>query len=420
LFSSGKQKRDHQKNSFSIFFFIKKTKLLNNGEAPIRLRIKVNGIAVESQIKRSISPNLWGQATESSKGRDRKSAELNEYIRMLKLKALTTHRELELSGKLFSARLIMNKLYSAEDDKRTLLSIFRKHNEDCRKLIGIDYVEITIRRFDNCCKYLGVLIQKKFGKADINLNEIDGELIRDFEIYLKIERCCQQNTVIRYMKCFKKIINFAIANEWMTKNPFAGIRFQAKEGIKEVLTKEEIERIMAKQFDMERLEYVRDVFLFCCFSGLAYVDVNNLKAEHITKDNDGDMWIRKTREKTDNMCNIPLLKIPQMILEKYRDNPLCVKSGRLLPVTSNQKMNSYLKEIATRCDIKKNLTTHTARYTYASVVCLANGVSMENVAKMLGHSDIRMTQHYAKVMDSSIKRDMVNVEKALKSINVIL
>ena len=139
------------------------------------------------------------------------------------------------------------------------------------------------------------------------------------------------------------------------------------------------------------------------------MDVNNLRAEHFTKDNNGDVWIRKAREKTDNMCNIPLLKIPQMILEKYKDNPLCVKSGRLLPVTSNQKMNSYLKEIATRCNISKTLTTHTARYTYASIVCLANGVSMENVAKMLGHSDIRMTQHYAKVMDSSIKRDMVNV-----------
>jgi integrase len=184
------------------------------------------------------------------------------------------------------------------------------------------------------------------------------------------------------------------------------------------LTKEEIERIMAKQFGMQHLEYVRDVFIFCCFSELAYVDAHNLKAEHITKDNDGDMWIRKAREKTDSMCNIPLLEIPQMILEKYKNNPLCVKSGRLLPVTSNQKMNSYLKEIATRCDINKNLTTHTARHTYATVVCLANGVSIENVAKMLGHSDIRMTQHYAKVMDSSIKKDMKNVAKELGKICV--
>jgi integrase len=152
---------------------------------------------------------------------------------------------------------------------------------------------------------------------------------------------------------------------------------------------------------------------------LAYIDVNNLRAEHITKDNNGDMWIRKAREKTDNMCNIPLLKIPQMILEKYKDHPIRQKTGALLPVTSNQKMNSYLKEIATRCDIKKNLTTHTARHTAASVVFLANGVSMENVAKMLGHSDIRMTQHYAKVMDSSIKRDMAGVDNYFADMAII-
>ncbi|MBS5979714.1 MAG: phage integrase SAM-like domain-containing protein, partial [Dysgonomonas mossii] len=200
-----------KRNSFSVFFFIKKTKLLSNGEAPIRLRIKVNGIAVESQIKRSVPPNQWDQATESSKGRDRKASELNEYIRMLKLKALTIHRDLEMSGKFFTARLIMNTLYGAEDNKRTLLSVFRKHNDDCRKLIGIDYVKITITRFDNCCKYLGVLIQQKFGKEDINLNEIDSEFVRDFEMFLKVERGCQQNTVIRYMKCFKKIVNLAIA-----------------------------------------------------------------------------------------------------------------------------------------------------------------------------------------------------------------
>jgi site-specific recombinase XerD len=408
-----------KRNSFSVFFFIKKTKLLSNGEAPIRLRIKVNGVAVESQIKRSVPPNQWDQASESSKGRDRKASELNEYIRMLKLKALTIHRDLEMSGKLFTARLIMNALYNAEEDKRMLLSVFRKHNDDCRKLIGIDYVKITITRFDNCCKYLGVLIQRKFGKEDMNLNEIDSEFVRDFEMFLKVERGCQQNTVIRYMKCFKKIINLAIANEWMTRNPFAGIKFQAKEVIKEVLTKEEIERIISKQFDMPHLEYVRDVFIFCVFSGLAYIDVNNLRAEHITKDNSGDVWIRKAREKTDNMCNIPLLKIPQMILEKYKDHPIRQKTGALLPVTSNQKMNSYLKEIATRCDIKKNLTTHTARHTAASVVFLANGVSMENVAKMLGHSDNRMTQHYAKVMDSSIKRDMAGVDNCFADMAII-
>lgn len=397
-----------KRNSFSILFFTSKTKLLKNGEAPIILRISVNSIRVESQIKRSVPLDLWDQSREMTKGRDKKAVELNEYIRMLKLRVLEIHRDLELSGSFFTARLIMDKLYGC-DEKRTLLSVFRKHNEDIRKLIGIDYEEITVRRYDNCQKYLAVLIQRKYGKEDLNLNEITGEFVREFELFLKTERGCQQNTVIRYMKCFKKIINLAVANEWMSRNPFAGIKFQAKEVIKEVLTKEEIETIMAKDFKIDRLIYVRDVFIFCIFTGLAYTDVNNLRAHHIQKDNNGDLWVRKTREKTNNMCNIPLLEIPRLLLEKYGNHPIRKNGGALLPVTSNQKMNSYLKEIADVCGIKKNLTTHTARHTYATVVCLANGVSMENVAKMLGHSDIRMTQHYAKVMDSSIKRDMERI-----------
>ena len=398
-----------KRNSFSVLFFINKTKLLKSGEAPIIIRISACGKRVESNIKRSVLINHWDQSLEISKARDRKAQETNECIRMLKLRVLTIHRDMELQGKFFTARLIMDMLYNRADDQKTILTVFRKHNDDCRRLIGIDYVKITVSRFDNCCKYLATVIEQKYGKDDLALNEINAEVIRDFEMYLKIERGCAQNTVIRYMKCLKKITNLAIANEWMRHNPFASIKFQAKEVIKEVLSKEEIERLMRKEFDSDRLNYVRDVFIFCIFSGLAYIDAYNLGSEHLTKDNNGDVWIRKAREKTDNMCNIPLLEIPQMILAKYSDHPICVESGRLLPVTSNQKMNSYLKEIAARCDIQKNLTTHTARHTYASVVCLANGVSMENVAKMLGHSDIRMTQHYAKVMDSSIKRDMVKI-----------
>ena len=351
-----------RRSSFSVLFFINKTKLLKTGEAPIIIRISACGKRVESHTKRSVLVNLWDQAREMSKGRDRKAQETNESIRMLKLRALTIHRDMELKGKFFSARLIMDTIYNHADDQKTILTIFRKHNEDCRKLIGIDYVKITVGRFDNCCKYLATVIENKYGKDDLTLNEMNGEVIRDFEMYLKVERGCAQNTVIRYMKCLKKITNLAIANEWMHHNPFASIKFQTKEVIKEILTKEEIGILMQKEFDSDRLNYVRDVFVFCIFTGLAYIDAYNLRSEHITKDNNGDIWIRKAREKTDNMCNIPLLKIPQMILEKYHDDPICINSGRLLPVTTNQKMNSYLKEIATRCDIQKNLTTHTARH----------------------------------------------------------
>lgn len=218
------------------------------------------------------------------------------------------------------------------------------------------------------------------------------------------------------MKCFKKVINLAIANEWLTKNPFAGIKFHEVEVNKQFLSQAEINRIWQKEFRIERLELVRDVFIFCVYTGLAFIDVYNLRPEHVSEDSNGNLWIVKPREKTNNLCNIPLLSIPKQILEKYKDNPYCMDKGTLLPVPCNQKMNSYLKEIADLCLINKTLTTHVARHSYATSVCLANGVSIENVAKMLGHSNIKMTQHYARVLDSSILRDMNNVKSVMSKV----
>lgn len=400
-----------KRNSLKVTFLTKKNQLLKNGEAAVSLRITVNGERVELRTKMSVNPDSWSQAKECSRAKDKKSRELNDFIEKSRYRITQIFNELDTGGKLISAEIIKNKFLGTDDEsRRTLLTVFHQHNEDCRKLIGIDYVDITIRRYESCCRYLGELIKIKYQQDDLMLHEINTEFVRSFEIYLKTEKKCQQNTVIRYMKCFKKIINMAIANEWMTNQPFAGIRFQEKEVIKEFLTKEEIEIIMKKEFALPRIELVRDVFIFCVFSGLAFIDAENLRPEHIVKDNNGSLWIRKCRQKTNNMCNIPLLEIPRMILEKYKDYPICVEKGVCLPVTSNQKMNSYLKEISDFCGIKKNLTTHTARYTFASVVLLANDVSLINAAKMLGHSDTRMTQHYAKVLDSSIMRDMEKVK----------
>ena len=183
--------------------------------------------------------------------------------------------------------------------------------------------------------------------------------------------------------------------------------------MREFLTMDELITIYQKEFALPRLALVRDVFIFAAFTGLAFIDVQQLAAEHIVQDNNGHYWIRKTRQKTNNMCNIPLLDIPLAILKKYENHPTCIKRGVLLPVPCNQNMNSYLKEIADVCGIQKHLSTHVARHSYATSVCLANGVSIENVAKMLGHSNIKMTQHYAKVLDSSILKDMMNVKSAI-------
>jgi len=402
-----------KQQSFRILFFIAKKRLMKNGEAPVYLRITIDGISDETRIKRSVPVEHWNQSKECSRGKSRGALELNEYIRTLRQKAFSIHKELVLEEVYVTAKIILGKLFGGGEDVKTLLGIFREHNQKCRQLIGIDYSDITVRRYDNCAKYIGELIKLKYDKEDLTLKELNGEFIREFEFYMKTEKSCQQNTVIRYMKCFKKITNLAIANEWMTKNPFAGIKFREQEVHKEFLTWEEINAIHTKEFEIPRLDLIRDIFIFCCWSGLAFIDVQNLRPEHIIQDNGGNLWIRKTREKTNNMCNIPLLSIPSQILEKYRLHPICQKKGVLLPVMCNQKMNSYLKEIADFCGIEKDITTHTARHTFATTVTLANGVALTNVARMLGHTSTRMTEHYAKVLNHNISSDMKKVQNKM-------
>ena len=205
----------------------------------------------------------------------------------------------------------------------------------------------------------------------------------------------------------------------MKKDAFYGYKMEQDETAPVFLTYDELQTVMNKEFTIPRLALVRDIFIFACFTGLAFVDVSTLKKEDMVQDNNGDWWIRKGRiklmhrRKASSICNIPLLPVPLAILKKYENNPVCIKKGYCLPVPCNQKMNSYLKEIADLCGIKKNLTTHTARHSFASVIALANNVSLPNVAKMLGHSSTRMTQHYAKVLDQTILRDMQAVEKQL-------
>lgn len=400
-----------KRNTLSVLFIIKKAKLLKNGEAPICMRITVNKRVAEVMIKRSIPVDLWNQKKECSKGKDRVATELNHYINTVRAKVLQIHRELEIDNKPITADIIKDCFYGRDKVQRTLLEVYAEHNEKCRALIGKEYTESTVTKFDTSINRLKEYIRSCYHRDDIMLAELDGQFIRDFDFWLKTEKHCQNNSALKHLKNLKKVVRIALANDWIKKDPFYGIHFKQEEVNVEFLSREELDVLMNKEFTIKRLEQVRDIFVFCCFTALAFVDVQQLSREHLIKDNNGALWIRKARQKTNQMCNIPVLSIPQRILRKYEDNAECIKKGVLLPVISNQRMNAYLKEIADLCGITKRLTTHLARHTAATVVFLANDVSMENVSKILGHSNIRMTQHYAKVLDSSIMREMVNVEK---------
>lgn len=404
-----------KQGTMNILFFVLKTKLLKNGEAPILMRITINGQYEEIRIQRSVPLKSWNPAKGCSKGKDRASIELNNYISALTTRAYEKHKELTFESALITPKVILKRVFGKDETVRTLLGTVKEEISSMEKVVDIDYSPVTINRYKNVLRKLETFVPRFYEKDDITFHELSPDFIKAFDVFLKTEAGLCRNTIVRYMKCLKKITNMAIAKEWMRKDPFYGYKMEQDETDPVFLTNNELQAIMNRNFDIPRLELVKDIFLFACFTGLAFIDVQQLSPEHIVEDASGNLWIRKTRQKTKNMCNIPLLDIPLEILRKYADHPICQKKRVLLPVPCNQKMNSYLKEIADLCLIKKNLTTHAARHSYATSVCLANGVSIENVAKMLGHSNIKMTQHYARVLDSSILRDMSNVRNVLSN-----
>ena len=403
------------KTNFRVSFFLKKAKLLKNGEASVAMRITVDGQRVENNIRKSILPSLWDQSKERAKGTSTSAIDLNRFIEDARVRIHQIVTELQQSGAEINPLIVQQRFYGVgqvRKQERTILQVIQEHNDEAKKLIGKDFVEITWRRYETMKRYLGELIKQKYGVDDLPLSDFTGEVIRAYEVYLKTEKDLCQNTLIRYMKALKKITNRCLANDWIQKNPFVGIKFREDPTDPEFLTLEEVDRIYNCNPGSKRLEVIRDMFLMSAFTGLAFTDVSQLTEEHIVIDNDGNKWIRKPRQKTKQMSNIPLLDIPLAIIEKYQGDKKAAKKGVLLPIPCNQVMNRYLKEIATICKINKHLTMHTARHTYATL-CLSQGVSLKNVSSMLGHASVKMTERYARVLDSSILRDMNAIRDTL-------
>ena len=399
-----------KRHYFSILFLIRKTKLLKNGEAPVCLRVTIDGRRAEIQIKRSVSIDNWSSQKECAIGRDAQSQELNHYLEIVRAKILRIHRELEQDNKPITAATIINMYNGKSESAKMLLSVFDEHNKKCRELIGKDYVLATVLRYERTVKYLSEYIRLNYQMADIPLKNIDNAFVVNFEHFIKTKKNCAQNATVKYLKNLKRIIRFALANKWMDNDPFAEMRFRQTKSNREFLVEEEVSILLQKEFSIPRLAAVRDIFIFCCFTGLAFTDVKHLRYQHLVSDKNGDNWIFKAREKTDNMCHIPLLNIPLQIIEKYKSHPECSLKGVVLPVLSNQRMNSYLKEIADICGIQKVLTTHVARHTFACLA-LANKISIDSIAKILGHSDIKTTKIYAKVQDRTIMNEVQTLKK---------
>lgn len=394
------------RNKLNLLFIIKRAKVLKNGEVPVYVRITVNGKATDAATGLSIREECWNPGTNCAVGKTKEVRQLNAILDKIKTAVYENYRQLLDEGKVITAKSVKNAWQGKDDDVKTIIGIFSEHNAHVKLLSGKDFAPATVQRYETSMKHVKDYIKRDYNEDDLPVYKITPEFIKGLELYLKTERNCGHNSAIKYIKNFKKIVRIACANGWLRVDPFANVKFTLKKVDRGFLSEEELDTIMKKEFDTDRLTNVRDIFVFGCFTGLAYSDLKQLKAEHIVLDSDGRPWIHTKRKKTENSCHIPLLPAAQTIIEKYKNHPHCLEKKVLLPVLSNQKLNSYLKEISTLCSINKEITTHLARHTFATTVTLNNDIPIESVSKMLGHSSIKMTQVYARLLDKKVSKDM--------------
>lgn len=397
---------------YSIRFVIKRGKS-KNGKSPVVCRITVNGKRVEIAMKKSIEPAKWSTDSGRAKGNTEEARMINMHIELTCNEIMRIHNKLVMESKPTDAVSIKNSFLGLSEKKYSLIETFNYHNERMKTVVGIDVELGTYKKFETVLSKIERFMEKFYHRDDMFLDELNFKFITDFEYFMKTEDKVKHNTALRYIRCLKKIIILAMNNEWILRNPFNNYKCQYTRVNREILTDDELTTMWNKEFGIPRLDEVKDIFLFCCYSGYSFVDVERLSRKDLARGIDGDFWVFTERKKTGVTSNVPMLPKAMEIIQRYQDHKGCVNSDKLLPVKSNQKMNAYLKEVADLCGITKNLTMHMARHTFATTVTLSNGVPIETVSKMLGHSKIATTQIYAQVLDNKVSADMQKLKSIL-------
>jgi len=401
-------------NTFGIQFVIRKHRI-KNGEAPIYARLTVNASRCELSIKRRIHVDNWNNGKGMAKGKNPEISKLNSYLEQIRSQLTNHYQDLVVNKQEVTPDAIKNKFFGVDESGETLKGLIEYHNTRMDENLKWG----TLKNYFTTQKYVDLFLQRKLKRNDIFLKELNFRFINDFEYYLRKhtptdhQRPMGNNTVMKHIERLRKMINLAVRMEWLDKDPFAAHKAKFQKTEIPFLTESELSEIEKKEFKIERLQQVKELFIFSCYTGLAYIDVMRLTPNNIRIGMDGEKWLFTQRQKTLNPVRVPILTKAQKIIDKYKNHPRSIVTGTLFPNISNQKLNSYLKEIADLCGIDKNLTFHLARHTFATTVTLTNGVPIESVSKMLGHSDLRTTQIYAKVVERKISEDMSNLQKKL-------
>lgn len=401
-------------NTLGIKFIIRKNKMKDD-KFPVYVSVTINGKRVELSLKQYVVLNDWNPQKGQGKGMDPEIIQLNRYLQQVKFRIVECYRQLQLQGKVPTAELVKNEFIGVSEERPTLLKLVDYHNKNMHGVLAPG----TLKNYYTTEKYLKLYLRKRYKVEDYALADLSYQFITDFEHFLRSyepldhHKPIGNNGVMKHLERLRKIVTMGARMEWLEKDPFTYYQLKFHKTTREYLTAEELERIEQKAFSIPRLLFVRDLFVFSCYTGLAYIDVVQLKPENISIGMDGENWISISRQKTRQPVRIPILPKAQEVLDTYKDHPRALNAGRVFPNITNQKLNSYLKEIADLCGIQKPLTFHIARHTFATTVTLTNGVPLETVSKLLGHSSIQMTQVYAKIVEQKVSQDMRNLRSTL-------
>jgi len=390
---------------FNLIFFLKKPKEYVKGPVPVYLRITISGKRAEISINKKADPRKWLSNPGRLRGHDEAVRKFNLDLLSIEGKLYDAYNAVKNEGTP-SATAIKNRYTGADIKERMLVPIFQQHNREMATLVPKEYSAATLERYKTSLSHTVEFLKWKYKFSDIDIHSINHEFITGYDLFLRYVRNCANNTVVKYIKNFRKIIRICLANGWLIKDPFAKYKNRIKVVEKIFLCEEELTAVMKKEFAIKRLNQVKDIFLFSCLTGLAYCDVKKISSENVVTGIDGKKWLFISRAKTGRPASVPLLPAALGIMTKYEQHSCRINKNKLLPVLSNQKMNSYLKEITDSCGIDKRITFHAARHTFATTVTLNNNIPMESVSKMLAHTTLYATQHYAKLSDKKVSNDM--------------
>ncbi len=395
-------------NSLSVLFYVRKKSSSDLSKATIYLRITVDSKRAEVSTMRKIGLSKWNAKANKVIGYGLEARQTNRQLDIIKNRIYEIYQNfLKEDTDFVTAKGIRDEYIGVNKNRKLILELFDEHNLRMERLVGKEFSFRTLQRYKTTKKHLAKYIKSGYSLEDLPLKRIDVKYINGFIYFLKAEQNLSHNSALKYVAYLKKIIRVAYANGWLDKDPFFNFKLRPKTIDKEFLSKNEMDKLIEADFPISRLSQVRDVFIFSCYTGLAYADVAKLKEDDIVIGMDGSRWIKVKRTKTKTLSSIPILPIAEQIISKY--NGLPKHENKLLPVYSNQKTNGYLKEIADLSGITKKLTFHMARHTFATTVTLSNGVPIASVSKMLGHKSLKTTQHYAKILDIKLSEDMKNL-----------